>query len=127
MLHESVQTRIGLIGASFETGNMGVGALAAGAIRCIHTQWPGAEIFILDYAKKDSSYPLCLGGEVVEVRLLNMRFSKKLYLSNNIAALIVIALVDTEYGVTIKGDELRKIQSVQELYDMVIEKQKNPS
>lgn len=42
-------------------------------------------------------------------------------------ALIVIALVDTEYGVTIKGDELRKIQSVQELYDAVIEKQKNPS
>lgn len=41
-------------------------------------------------------------------------------------ALIVIALVDTEYGVTIKGDELRKIQSVQELYDMVVAKQNNP-
>ncbi len=41
-------------------------------------------------------------------------------------ALIVIALADTEYGVTIKGDELRKVQSVQELYDLIIEKQKNP-
>ena len=41
-------------------------------------------------------------------------------------ALIVIALVDTEYGVTIKGDELKKIQSVQELYDMVVSKQNNP-
>ncbi|HXB10734.1 MAG TPA: acyl carrier protein [Bacteroidia bacterium] len=42
-------------------------------------------------------------------------------------ALIVIALVDTEYNATIKGEELRKIQSVQELYDMVVEKQNNPS
>ena len=38
-------------------------------------------------------------------------------------ALIVIALIDTEYGVTIKGEDLRKIQSVQELYDMVVELQ----
>lgn len=38
-------------------------------------------------------------------------------------ALIVIALVDTEYGVTIKGDELKQIQSVQELYDLVQKKQ----
>jgi acyl carrier protein len=37
-------------------------------------------------------------------------------------ALIVIALVDTEYGVTIKGDELKQIQSVQELYDLVQKK-----
>ena len=41
-------------------------------------------------------------------------------------ALIVIALVDTEYGVTIKGDELRQVQSVQELYDLVVKKQNNP-
>jgi acyl carrier protein len=42
-------------------------------------------------------------------------------------ALIVIALVDTEYNVTIKGDELRQIQSVQQLYDTVVAKQNNPS
>ena len=42
-------------------------------------------------------------------------------------ALIVIALLDTEYNVTIKGEELRKIQSVQELYDTVVAKQSNPS
>jgi acyl carrier protein len=42
-------------------------------------------------------------------------------------ALIVIALVDTEYDVTIKGDELRKIKSVQELYDTVVAKKNNPA
>lgn len=34
-------------------------------------------------------------------------------------ALIVIALMDTEYGVTLKGEDLRSVQSVQELFDMV--------
>jgi acyl carrier protein len=41
-------------------------------------------------------------------------------------ALIVIALIDTEYGVTLKGDELRKVQSVQELYDIVVKLKNNP-
>ena len=40
--------------------------------------------------------------------------------------LIVIALADTEYGVTVKGDEFRKIQTIQELYDLIAEKQNNP-
>jgi colanic acid/amylovoran biosynthesis protein len=93
MLHDSVQTRIGLIGASFDTGNMGVGALAAGAIRCIHNQWPDAEIFILDYAKNNSFHQIRLGDEEIRVELLNIRFSKKLYLSNNIAVLIAFALL----------------------------------
>jgi len=41
-------------------------------------------------------------------------------------ALIVIALIDTDYDVTLKGDELRKVQSVQELYDMVVNLKNNP-
>jgi colanic acid/amylovoran biosynthesis protein len=93
MSHDESLNRIGLIGASFGTGNMGVGALAAGAIRCIHNQWPEAEIFILDYATKSSSHQLCLNGGEIQVDLLNIRFSKKLYLSNNIATLIVMASI----------------------------------
>lgn len=92
-VHGSNPIRIGLIGASFDTGNMGVGALAAGSVRCMHSQWPDAEIFILGYAKERSSQRLCLDGEEIRVELLNMRFSKKLYLSNNIAVLIAIASI----------------------------------
>ena len=40
-------------------------------------------------------------------------------------ALIVIALIDTEYGVVLPGDELRKIESVQQLYDKVVELKNN--
>lgn len=92
-MDDSVNGRIGLIGASFETGNMGVGALAAGAMRCIRNQWPSAKIFILDYAKEKSSRQFCLNGKDIEIELLNIRFSKKLYLPNNIAVLIVIAAI----------------------------------
>jgi colanic acid/amylovoran biosynthesis protein len=93
VLDDKIRARIGLIGASFTTGNMGVGALAAGAIKCIHNQWPDAEIFILDYAKSNSLHKIRLGDEEIQVELLNIRFSKKLYLSNNIAVLMGLALI----------------------------------
>jgi acyl carrier protein len=34
-------------------------------------------------------------------------------------ALIVVALADTEYGVTLKGEELKKVQSIQDLFDLI--------
>jgi acyl carrier protein len=37
-------------------------------------------------------------------------------------ALIVIALMDAEYGITVKGDELRSIQSIQDLFDLAKKK-----
>ena len=39
-------------------------------------------------------------------------------------SLIVVALADTEYGVTLKGDDLKKAQSIQELFDVI--KSKSP-
>ncbi|HWY97863.1 MAG TPA: acyl carrier protein [Bacteroidia bacterium] len=38
-------------------------------------------------------------------------------------ALIVIALMDAEYGITVKGDELRSVQSIQDLFDLAKKKQ----
>ncbi len=34
-------------------------------------------------------------------------------------ALIIIALIDTEYEVVVTGEDLSKIETVQELYDLV--------
>ncbi len=90
-LRDASVRRIGLIGASFETGNMGVGALAAGSIRCLHNHWPEAQLYILDYAKQPSSRQLWLGGKQIDIDLLNIRFSKRLLLANNIAVLLVLA------------------------------------
>jgi len=46
-LQERERPRVGLLGASFDTGNLGVGALAAASIKCVLRRWPEAEIFIV--------------------------------------------------------------------------------
>ena len=34
-------------------------------------------------------------------------------------SLIIIALADTEYDVTIKGEELKTVQTIQDLFDLI--------
>lgn len=80
-----------LLGASFNTRNMGVGALAAGAIKAIRNAHPDADIRLLDYARGPATCALRVGGTDVLVELINLRFSKRLFLSNNIALLVFLA------------------------------------
>jgi len=90
----SVRTkfRAGILGATLETTNMGVGALAAGAVRCVLTAYPQADIFFVDYAKIPSVQTLRIDDREIQIPVINMRFSKKFYLANNIAFLLLIAL-----------------------------------
>lgn len=37
-------------------------------------------------------------------------------------ALIIIALVDVEYGVTIGGEDLIKMETIQDLFDFIVSK-----
>ncbi len=82
-----------LLGATFSTGNLGVNVLTSGAIKTILAATPDARISILDYAKEPALYTQQCAGRTISVPLVNMRFSKKVYLSNNIAVLIVVACV----------------------------------
>jgi polysaccharide pyruvyl transferase WcaK-like protein len=85
--------KIGVLGATFETGNMGLGALAAGTIQCLRNRFPGACVFLLDFSREPTVRAARIGGQQLDVPLLNMRFSKKIFLSNNIAVLILLTLV----------------------------------
>ena len=85
------QLKVLLLGASFNTRNMGVGSLAAGSVKCVRSAFPEAEIGLLDYAKKGEFVNYMLQGREILIKLVNMRFSKKLYLSNNIAILLAVA------------------------------------
>ncbi|MGH7495320.1 MAG: polysaccharide pyruvyl transferase family protein [bacterium] len=85
--------KVCLLGATFATHNMGVSALTAGAIQVILHRFPDAEIALLDYGKQSSRYDLQAGGRTVPIQLINMRFSPKLYLPNNIALLLLIAFM----------------------------------
>lgn len=85
--------KICLLGATFSTNNMGVGALTAGTIETILYHDPDAEICLLDYGKERLTYQFRYKGRVIPVRLINLRFSKKVYLNNNIALLLLLSLI----------------------------------
>lgn len=87
------QQKVLLLGVSFNTRNMGVGALTAGAIKCIKMSLPDADIRILDYGKFSETYNLNVNGKDLLVELINLRFSKRVLLPNNIAVLILLALI----------------------------------
>lgn len=84
--------RVGILGASFETNNFGVAALACGAVSAIIRSMPDAQLFIMDYASKGRTYRVRHSNGIVSVELLAIRFSKYFYRPNNIARLLVEAL-----------------------------------
>ncbi len=97
--------KICLLGATFKTTNMGVSALTAGIIKSILCQLPNAEITILDYGKEGSIYDYSIANHTIRIRLLNLRFSKKFYLKNNIAVLILLSMITK----VIPFQQIRKI------------------
>jgi colanic acid/amylovoran biosynthesis protein len=90
--------RVLLLGATFETSNMGVGALASGAITLLSTRFPGAEISFLDYGRQPTVSQIEVEGGPVRVPLVNLRFSWKIFLRNNVIYLLMLALLSRLLG-----------------------------
>ena len=88
-----LRVSVGVMGASFEAGNSGVNALAEGTVRSILRAFPDGEVFVLDYNRHPSCHSLHIEGREVSVPLVNIRFSKWLIQPNNIAILILLAMV----------------------------------
>lgn len=88
---DSTSPLVAVIGAPFETGNHGVSALASGTISAIRKGLPNARIVILDYGKVPTVWNEHTDAGTVQVGLVNLRFSKRLLLPNNIARLILLA------------------------------------
>jgi len=84
---------VALLGASFDTGNLGVSALAESSIKCILTTWPDARVVLLGSGREAKSYDMELFGRKIEVKELPIRFSKNLFLPNHICILLLQALV----------------------------------
>lgn len=81
-----------LLGASFRASNMGINALAAGTLKAFIKQSPQGEMVLLEYGNEQVMFNIEIAGEVFPVRLINIGFSKKFYLKNNIAWLLMLAL-----------------------------------
>jgi polysaccharide pyruvyl transferase WcaK-like protein len=80
-----------ILGAGFGTSNLGVSALASGTIHAALRAFPGAELFFLDYGREPVVYEEETPYGAIGVSLLNIRFSKKVFLANNIAWLLLLA------------------------------------
>lgn len=82
-----------LLGASFSANNMGVNALASGTLKSFFKRYPDGNLFLVDYCKKKKIHDVKIGNAIVPVELINIRFSKKFYLKNNIAMLLALSIV----------------------------------
>jgi polysaccharide pyruvyl transferase WcaK-like protein len=85
--------RIGLLGASFDTGNHGVSALAESSIKCILHQWPNATIDLLASGRTPKKYRLEVEGRSVEIENLPVRFCKTIFMKNHYIVLFSIAIL----------------------------------
>jgi len=83
---------VGILGASFSTKNHGVAALTCGTVASVFHSYPNARVFLVDYATDPATYQVKHPGGVATVELINIRFSKRFYLRNNIAYLLCLAL-----------------------------------
>lgn len=90
---EKEKSKLCLLGASFGSANMGVNVLTAGTLRAFIEWNPSGDMFFLDYGKERATFNVQIGGKTIPVQLLNIRFSKKFYLKNNIAYLLMLALL----------------------------------
>jgi polysaccharide pyruvyl transferase WcaK-like protein len=85
--------KVAILGAGFTTNNMGVWALASGAISVVSKNFPEANVFMLDYYSHPEKYSIQSSHGSKTIQLVNIRFSKKIWLPNNIIRLIISALI----------------------------------
>jgi len=85
--------RVSILGADLASGNLGINALASGAVACVLAGDPNAEITLLDYGRIPAEFPIKTRTGVVVAPLVNLRFSKNLWAGNHVATLLAIATV----------------------------------
>ncbi|MHC4508788.1 MAG: polysaccharide pyruvyl transferase family protein [Planctomycetota bacterium] len=85
--------RICLLGASFETGNMGVSALAESSIKLILHRWPEAEITLIGGGYELRRHPLSIMGKQVQVTMLPIKSSKNVFLRCHFLRFVLYGLL----------------------------------
>ncbi len=85
--------KIALLGVTRNTDNYGVHVLLSSAVEVLSTLYRDAEIIVLDYGLKPEFWKERIGGEEKEIRLVNLRFSWRLNLRNNVLRLVALALI----------------------------------
>ena len=111
--------KIGLLGASFTTGNFGVNALAETSIKCIRHTWPNSEIFLLASGRHNERCEYNISGNMTSFQVMPIRFCPNIFLGNHILVLSVFAFLLN----VIKSEKFRNFccrhnSSVRRLYNL---------
>ena len=85
--------KICILGAAFNTENMGIGALTCGIVQSILNNLPESEIILMEYSREPAEYPFRHGNGIRIVKLVNMRFSKNVLLGNHIGKVFVASVL----------------------------------
>lgn len=85
--------KVGLLGVSFGTGNLGVSALAESSIKVILKRWPDAEITLIGVGYAPQQYSLSIDGRDVSVATLPIRLSKNIFLPYHLVWLVFYGLL----------------------------------
>lgn len=72
--------KICVLGASFDTGNLGVNALAESALCLLLHRWPQAEIVLLGSARDPEQFSKVIAGREVRIHSVPIRFGRKVSL-----------------------------------------------
>ncbi len=68
-----------LMGVTFDSPNLGVGALLGGSISAILSNYPNAQISVMDYWRDPFRRSVRFNDRDVAVDFVNLRFSKRLF------------------------------------------------
>ena len=85
--------KIWLLGASFETTNMGLNALTESTLKCIYTRWQHAEVFLPTSKTAEPDQALELLGRTIYLHKKELWFGRNIFKSNNVYFFILCALL----------------------------------
>lgn len=85
--------RIGFMGASLDTGNMGVSALAASVVSIILNLKPDAEILLFIGNRSSQPQEVQLSDRKIKISVVNYRLSPKARLSEHLFWILVLAIL----------------------------------
>jgi polysaccharide pyruvyl transferase WcaK-like protein len=83
---------IALLGASFDTGNLGVSALAESSIKCILHRWPDAEIVIIGAGRSPAKTVIDIEGRPLSVKSFPIRICPNIFVKNHYIKLLFFTL-----------------------------------
>ena len=79
---------IGILGATFGTGNLGVNALAESTIKCILHRWPDAVILFVCSGRTWGTDRLRIFDREIKIDKVPIRFCRNIFLSNHYCVIL---------------------------------------